>query len=65
LSKPDSEFRASRKPPRKKHRNGLLVVTVLLAELGDKVSLLKVRANDNPEGPKDVEKQAVGGYVRG
>jgi hypothetical protein len=57
--------RAARKPPREKHRDGLLVVAVPFAELGDKVSLLEVRAGDNPEGPKTIEKQAIQTYVRG
>jgi hypothetical protein len=42
-----------------------LVVTVLFTELSDKIFLLKVRAEDNPEGPKHIEKQAVQTYVGG
>src|SRR5512136_1456561 len=60
----NSQFGAAQKPPREKHRDGLLVVTVLFTELGHKVFLLKVRAENNPQGPKNVEKQAVRTYVR-
>jgi len=42
-----------------------LVVAVPFTKLGDKVSLFEVRANDNPQGPEDIEKQAVRTYVRG
>jgi len=42
-----------------------LVLTIPLTELGNKVSLFKVGAKDNPECPKDVEKQTIGAYVRG
>jgi len=51
-------------PPREKHGDGLLVVTVLFTELGHQIFLLKVRAENNPQGPKNVEKQAVRTYVR-
>jgi hypothetical protein len=60
-----SQFGAARKSPREKHRDGLLVVAVPFTEFGDKVSLFKIRAENNPEGPKNVEKQAIQTYVRG
>ena len=60
-----SQLGASGKPPREKHWDGLLVVTVLFTELGDKIFLLKVRAENKPEGPKHIEKQAVQTYVGG
>jgi len=53
------------KPPREKHWDGLLVLAVALTELSNKISLLKVRAENNPYGPKHVEKQAIRTYVRG
>jgi hypothetical protein len=42
-----------------------LVLTVPFTELGHKVSLLQVRAENNPQSPKNVEKQAVRTYVKG
>jgi len=60
-----SEFGAPRKPPRKKHGDIFSVLTIPFTELSNKVSFLKEGANDNPEGPKDVENQAVGAYIRG
>ncbi len=45
--------------PRKEHRNGTLIPTIALTELGNEVPLLKVSSDDDPERPKDIEKQAV------
>jgi hypothetical protein len=59
-----SQLGAVWKPPRKKHRDGLLVLTVALTELGNKISLLKVRTENNPCGPKHVEKQPIRTHVR-
>ena len=53
------------KPPREKHRDVLLVVTVSFAELGDKIFLFKDCPENNPEGPEHVEKQAVRTHVGG
>jgi hypothetical protein len=40
-------------------------MTIPFPKLGDEVLLLKVRAENNPHGPKYVEKQAIRTYVRG
>ena len=44
----NSQFGGAHKPPGEKHRDGLLVVTVFFTELGHKVFLFKVRAENNP-----------------